>query len=183
MTVLEKRYTVTEFEQIARRPENQNRLLELIDGEIVEKVVTEEYGIITGRIITRINPYLEQNPIGRAGVEISHQPAGDDENERMPDVSFRRTTDAPVVREGAVSAMPDLAVEIKSPHNIYKLLRDKATFYLAHGTKLVWLVYPERRIVEVQTEKEILPLGEENTLEGGEVLPGFKLAVSDIFKV
>src|SRR5260221_30129 len=108
-----KTYTVAEFTAFITLPENIERLFELIDGEIIEKVPTEEHGIIAGNIVTEFNLYLRQNRIGRGGVEIRYRLPKDDQNDLLLDVSFRNNPDAPAVREGPVSSMPDLAVEIK----------------------------------------------------------------------
>jgi Uma2 family endonuclease len=85
------------------------------------------------------------------------------------------------VKKGSVPEMPDLAVEVKSPDDSLKLLRDKAHYYLANGTRLVWLVIPEKRLVEVYTPDDEQILTEEDTLSGEDVLPGFTLPVRDIF--
>lgn len=78
--------------------------------------------------------------------------------------------------------MPDLAVEVKSPNNTYIQLREKADFYIAHGCKMVWLVYPEKQLVEVyRAEHDIDILTAEETLLGYDVLPDFELLVSEIF--
>jgi Uma2 family endonuclease len=175
---------VDEFERFLHLPENSAKHFELINGKITEKVVTREHGIIAGLIITEFNLYLRQNRIGRAAVEARHRPASDDENDRLPDVSVVCDLDKPVEREGAALYMPDLAVEIKSPDDTYKQMREKARFYLAHGTRMVWLVFPEKKLVEVYTPDEEQILTEGDSLTGGEVLPGFSLsvhAISDLY--
>lgn len=61
-------------------------------------------------------------------------------------------------------------------------MRECADYYLWHGTRMVWLVYPEKRIVEVyQPNADVQILLETDELTGGDVLPGFMLAVSVIF--
>lgn len=115
MAVQKKTYTTQEFSAFIVEPEHADRLFELIEGDIVEKAPTEKHGIIAGNIVTEINLYLRRNRIGRAAVEARYQLPGDDLNDRLPDVSFTSGLSQPVVREGAVSKMPDLAVEIKSP--------------------------------------------------------------------
>ncbi len=88
-----------------------------------------------------------------------------------------------MVTKGAVPRFPDLAVEVKSPGDSYRQMREKAAYYLANGTKLVWLVYPEKRLVEVyRADGDIQILTGDDTLDGGDVLPGFSMTVSDIFK-
>ncbi|MEP7294476.1 MAG: Uma2 family endonuclease [Chloroflexota bacterium] len=176
-------HTVDAFERILALPENSERLLELINGEIVEKMPTEEHGIIVLRIGSRILIFVDTNHLGRVGVEIRHRNPEDHYNDRLPDISFTADTTAPVVTQGAVLRFPDLAVEVKSPSDSYRQMRDKAEFYLANRVKLVWLVYPEKRIVEsYRADREIEMLNEHETLEGGDVLPGFSMALSEIFK-
>lgn len=183
MAIQSRLYTVTEFEQILAQPENSERLLELVNGEIIEKMPTEEHGIIVLNIGGEIRIYLKSNPVGRVGVEIRHRNPDDDYNDRLPDISFTADTMTPVVKEGAVLRFPDLAVEVKSPTDSYRLMREKAAYYLANGVKLVWLVYPEKRIVDVyRADGEIQILAESDALGGGDVLPGFTMPVSDIFK-
>src|SRR5207247_897771 len=102
-------------------------------GEIVEKVVTQQHGIIAAFIATEISLYLRQHRIGRVAVEVRYRAPDDQENDRLPDVSFTRDLDRPVSEVGAVPYMPDLAVEIKSPDDTYKGMREKARYYLAKG--------------------------------------------------
>ena len=179
------RQTVAEFEAFLALPENRDRLFELIDGEIVEKMPTEQHGEIAAFLTVEIGIFLKQNPIGRVGQEIRHRLPGDEFNAYLPDVSVRRDIDRPAVSEGAVPHMPALAIEVKSRDDTFRLMRRKAEYYLANGSQLVWLVFPENRQVEVYSShaNDIVTLTEQDTLDGGEVLPGFSLKVADIFQV
>lgn len=181
MVAQERLVTVEEFEEFLAREENSERRFELIYGEIVEKVPTQKHGIITGNIVTELNLYLRQNPIGYAAVEVRHRPAGDSDNDRLPDVSFIADRSQPIIEEGAVEKMPDLAIEVKSPTDSYKKMVDKAEFYLANGSRMVWLFYPEKRLIEVLTLDDRQLLGEDDELDGGDVLPGFKAKVKIFF--
>ncbi|MCB0062135.1 MAG: Uma2 family endonuclease [Caldilineaceae bacterium] len=182
MTVLEQPCTIIEFDQFRSRPENKNRLLELIDGEIVEKMPTEQHGVIALNIGSELRAYAKRYNTGRAGVEVRHRSAQDDRNSRLPDVSFRNTTHGPIVEQGSVVGMPDLAVEIKSPSDTITEMRETALYYLANGSRLVWLVYPHLRLIEVcRTNADIDILDEDQILSGHDVLPGFELAVADVF--
>jgi Uma2 family endonuclease len=182
MTIQERFFTVVDFESFIAQPENEERLFELINGEIVEKVPTREHGIITGNAVTEINIYLRQNPIGRAAVEARHRPGDDEKNDRLPDVSFVSDLNRPVEREGAALYMPDLAIEVQSPRDSLKSMLKKADFYLENGSKMAWLIYPEKRLVEVFTLDDRYILKEEDLLEGGDVLPGFSIPVSALFR-
>lgn len=181
MAIQKKLYTVQEFDAFLARPENQDRLFELIDGEIVEKMPTEEQGLIVARISGEIYIYLKSHPGGRLGVEIRNRIPGDEHNSRQPDVSYFADITRPVVQRGAVPQMPDLAIEVKSPDDTYKLMREKADYYLANGARMVWLIYPEKQLLEVHTQDTLDILNTQDTLSGGDVLPGFLLPVHQIF--
>ena len=172
--------TFDEFEKYIQQPENVDRLLELINGEIIEKVPTEEHGIVVGNILAPLRAFARQHKLGRVTTEARHHRPGDSRNVRLPDVSFRRPT-SPVVRQGAVAGMPDLAVEIKSPSQSADEMQEKAAYYLANGSYLVWLVYPARHSVEVHHAGQVETLTEADMLDGGDLLPGFTLPVSEIF--
>ncbi|NWG17273.1 MAG: Uma2 family endonuclease, partial [Chloroflexi bacterium] len=76
----------------------------------------------------------------------------------------------------------DLAVEVKSPTDSKRELRQKAEAYLRFGTKIVWLVFPDEQRVEVYVpDDDVREFDMNGTLDGGEVLPGFALPVSQIF--
>lgn len=173
--------TVDDFERLLEHPENRDRLLELIHGEVVEKMPAEEHGLIAGNLVFALSAYNRQHKLGRVGVEVRHRLPDDRHNSRMPDVSFSSAR-RPLVTEGGVPEMADLAVEIKSPGDTVRQLRDKAAYYLEQGARMVWLVYPSQRIVEVYTpDEDVLILVEGDQLTGGEALPGFSLPVADVF--
>jgi Uma2 family endonuclease len=182
MAIQTQLVTVDEFDQFLALPENRERLFELVNGEIVEKMPTQLHGVTVLTIGTEIRILLKQNPIGRVGVEIRHRKPEDRYNDRLPDISFVADMTTPIVAQGAMPRFPDLAVEVKSPDDSYRQMRDTAAYYLANGVKLVWLVYPEKRIIEVyRADGDIQILNEEDTLDGGDVLPGFSMAVRDVF--
>ncbi len=177
-------YSDDEFEAFLKLPENRDRLFELIDGEIIEKMTTAEHGVIAALIATFINIFLFTNPIGWVAVESRHRPANakDKRNNRLPDVSFS-TSEHPITKRGAAPYIPELCIEIQSPDDSMKQMTDTATFYLANGAKMVWLVYPSKELVEILTLDNRELLGSEDTIDGGDVLPGFKLSVKQIFPI
>lgn len=183
MVTQQRLTTSAEFEAFIERPEHTERRFELIHGEIVEKVPTEEHGVLAALLSGEIYLTLKPHPIGRVAVEARHKNPDDDHNSRLPDVAFTRSERAlPITTSGAVPRMPDLCVEIQSPNDSPLSLREKALYYLKNGTQTVWLVYPRRQQVEVHTADAIQVLGMGDVLEGGEVLPGFASAVKEIFK-
>ena len=103
---------------------------------------------------------------------------------RMPDVSFvhaDRVGQFPT--RGWLDVPPDLAVEVVSPTDSASLVQLKAHDYIRAGVPLVWVVFPESRTVEVRRagSTTIEVLSETDTLSGGDVLPGFSVAVSELF--
>ncbi len=179
--IQEAEYTVEEFERILALPENQDRLLELIDGEIVEKMPTREPGFIAAEFVIEIGLFLRSNPIGRVAVETRRHAPGDKRNDRIPDISFVSDINRPLEERGAAEYMPDMCIDIQSPDDSFKMMREKAYFYLNNGSKLVWLVFPAKQLIEIWTTTEQLILTIEDTLTGGEVLPGFAVPVKRFF--
>jgi len=176
-----KLYTVKEFEAFLARPENDDRLFELIDGEIVEKMPTQLHAAIVYLIIGHLFVYFQQNPIGWALPEARYGLPEDRKNSRIPDISVIIGRDRPLVDKGPAPYVPELAFEVQSPDDSLKKMRQKAEYYLANGAKTVWLVYTQKRAVTVLTPDDEQLLQLDDTLDGGDVLLGFKLAVRDIF--
>ena len=181
MVSREKLYTLAEFDEyIARHP---NKRIELIHGRMVEKVVSEEHGKIIINIGSELRLWLKRTPgvKGHYSTDPSLRMDDDDFNERRPDLTFRHT-DGPVSTSPTMNVMPDFAVEVKSRGNSYDDLRDKARYFIVNGSRLVWLIYPTKRIVEVYGTEGTSELFTENDmLDGGDVLLGFRLRVRDIF--
>jgi Uma2 family endonuclease len=181
MAVQARHYTAEEFYRIADLPENADRRFELIWGAMIEKMPTQLHAYIVQLISGHLFVFLSQNPIGWALVEARYQLPEDVENARVPDLSFVNSAGRTLIEEGSAPYMPDLAVAVQSPGQSDKLMLDKAQYYLSHGTRMVWLVYPQKRLVEVLTPDSRALLTLDDSISGGEVLPGFSLGVREIF--
>lgn len=179
-----KLYTVDEFEEFIGLPENADRLLELINGEIVEKVPTEEHSLVVGNFYLALCLFVEPRDLCRVAFEVRRRMPDDKRNARLPDAEFTsKGRLLPVVKKEAVPQMPDLAIEVKSPSDSLIELREKAIFYLKNGARLVWLALPDKQQIEVHTsDNAVKTLGIDDTLDGGDVLPGFTMAVKDVFR-
>jgi len=174
-------YSLVEFEALLNQPENSNRLLELIDGKLVEKMPTQQHGLVASNINRELGNYAIKHKNGRPGIEVRHRAIDDDRNSRLPDVSFT-CANVRLIDQGSVTGMPDLAVEIKSPADTITQMRETAAYYLANGSRLVWLVYPNLRMVEVyRPNADVEILDAQQVLVGHDVLPGFALSVADVF--
>ena len=105
---------------------------------------------------------------------------------RIPDVSFisrDQFPDGRVGREPVPSLSPTLAVEVLSASNTKAEMDRKLIDYFAAGSKLVWYLDPADRSVRVYTSSEAcVRLDESQTLDGGDVLPGFRLPIREWFE-
>jgi Uma2 family endonuclease len=104
---------------------------------------------------------------------------------RIPDVSFigwDRLPGPRLPREPIWGLAPHLAVEVISRSNTPQEMQRKLAEYFELGVRLVWYVYPESRTVEVYAALDRRTvLGENDVLDGGDVLPGFQIALKDFF--
>ena len=171
--------TVAEFDALAELPENADRVLEYIGGEVVE-VPSNAYGSNIASIISgELYIFLKGKDMGHlTGEAGGYMVSGE---RYAPDVAFISKERQPeLAKQGYNPNPPELAVEVVSPTDREDLLLTKVANYLAAGT-LVWVVRPTKNHVEVYAPgKPVKQIGIEGTLDGGDVLPGFKLAVKDV---
>ncbi|MBL8157678.1 MAG: Uma2 family endonuclease, partial [Anaerolineae bacterium] len=142
---------VEAFEAYLAHAEDRGQLLELIDGEIVEKMPTQKHGRTSALIIFAIELWARgcETLPGWVIAEGRYRLPDDPLNSRLPDISYVTRERGDLVERGAALYMPDLAIEIRSPDQRVLDLREKITYYLANGTGLAWLVPIEERLVEV----------------------------------
>lgn len=184
ISTLEKLYTAEEFWEIAALPENEDKILELEDGVIIEVPAPKPlHSFLAARLVRLIGNFVEEHKLGYVlgadgGYTLSPR------NVRIPDVSFVSKERYPTLPE-RFEDHPDLAVEVVSPSDKPGKLSRKITLYLQTGVRLIWVVYSEEkqvaeyRLANGGTVFRSLEL--DGTLDGGEVLPNFKLPVKDIF--
>lgn len=166
------------------------RACELVDGILVEKAMGLRSEYIAFWIGYLIAAFLEQNNLG--AVFGSKGPIRLKLNlVRLPDVFFIRwdsveDTDEIENPVGAfLETPPDLVVEVLSPGNTRNEMDAKLKEYARAGVEIVWYVYPERNEVDLYPKgkkKGKITFGIADTLDGGEILPGFTLPVSKIFE-
>jgi Uma2 family endonuclease len=159
---------------------------DLIDGELIRMPPAgEAHGVRSYRIIRRLGPHVEAGDLGQVyPPETGFVLPGDPEPVVSPDVAFVRKhrLDPNRDQEGYLRVAPDFAVEIVSPSDYPLIVERKIAKYLAANVPLLWVVYPESRTVRVLgAGREPAEFGEGDVLDGGEVLPDFRLAVADIF--
>lgn len=167
--------------------EYANRIVELVEGEIIEMPLPNgEHGEVLAMLTVKIGQHVLEGNLGRiatgdTGFILERNPGGRDTVRGM-DLAFIRKSKAPAPLPNAfVEYAPDLAVEVISPSNDAADIRLKIRQLLDAGTALIWIVYPDLRIVDVHTRDGAATLEEGDALGGGDVLPGFEVPVREIF--
>ena len=172
--------TIEEFDQFISLPENTDNSFEYIGGRIVEGVSSVRSSQIAMFIGSFVNVFVITKQLGYVtGADGGYIVSGE---RYIPDVGFiSKARQSEVPNEVYNPLAPDLAVEVLSPSNEPGDMRIKIINYLRANTT-VWLVDPDKKQVEVYVpDKAPVTLGEKDTLEGGDILPGFTLKVADIF--
>jgi Uma2 family endonuclease len=158
---------------------------ELVDGVLVEKAMgyyESRLALVLGYFI---EAYLESHDLGFA-LEGEAMTRVAPRQVRRPDLScfFWERFPNRLLPLGQILKMtPDFAVEVISPGNTVAELDRKRREYFQGGARLVWQVSPERRTVRVYTSvTDFTELGDNDTLDGGDVLPGFSLSIRRWFE-
>ena len=164
----------------------EGRIYELVDGVLLEKDMAFQESAIAVEITTHLKNFVRGKSIGVvAGADGMMKLAAG--LVRIPDASFIRKAQFPGGRIAGTpipNIHPDLAVEVLSPSNTDEEMDEKLQDYFASGTALVWLVEPDTRSVLVLTGPDRttgIRLTVADTLDGGTVLPGFRLPVATLF--
>ena len=160
---------------------------ELIEGEIHEMSPGgRAHGRIASRFLGRLEPYVRENGIGEAyAAETGFRIETDPDTVLAPDAAFVNA-DREAQAEGDAGyfpGAPDLAVEVISPNDRYSEVATKVQKYLSAGTRMVVVVDPPKRTVIVhRSHADVLILKETDVFDGGDVIPGWTLQVSDLFR-
>ena len=164
--------------------DRENVLCELVEGTLVEKPMGYEESALAILIGTFLNNYVRPRKLGivtGADGTIRLFPG----LVRIPDVAIaswgcfpdRKRPKAPIPE-----LAPDLVVEVLSKSNTKSEMTKKLGEYFGVGVKVVWMVDPRKRTVRVHTAVDQLVLyKEDQTLDGGAVLPGFVLRLNELF--
>jgi len=171
--------------ELVRLQETKEALCELIDGVLVEKAVgvyESQLAMLLGHYLLT---YLENNRLGfvlgESGPVRTIVP-----QVRMPDVCFVNRSHFPNGRfpktHKVLPVAPDLAIEILSESNTKKEMDRKLDEYFQASTRLVWYIDPETRTARAYAARDkFAEISCEQTLDGGDVLPGFSLRLGDLF--
>lgn len=180
--VTTKLMTAEELEQM---PDDRPGRYDLIDGELFWMPPPgEEHGDCIMNIAIPLTAVARPSGLGRVYSDTGFVVGRNPDQVVSPDVAFIRAErlDPGRNRKGYFRVAPDFAVEIVSPSDYPLILERKIAKYLAANVPLLWIVYPDHRRVRVLgAGREPAEFGEGDVLDGGEVVPGFRLTVAEIF--
>ncbi|HWE60535.1 MAG TPA: Uma2 family endonuclease [Chloroflexota bacterium] len=161
---------------------------ELVEGVLVRMPPSgRRASRIARRLAARLGDFVDAQSLGEVTVPdggYTLAPGTD----LAPDVGFMRADRLPPLDSPAsdrlILGAPDLAVEVASPNQYKPEMRAKARLYLEAGTRLVWIIWPRHRRVDVWHPGDTLPSAMRkvgDSLDGEDVVPGFVYAVGDLF--
>ncbi len=158
---------------------------ELVRGELRRmSTAAPLHGMVAGRVGRHLANFVDDRGLGvvltnDSGFRLERSP----DTVLAPDVAFVQKDRVPSeFAPGFFPGPPDLAVEVTSPRDSWGDVQEKALCWLEHGTRLVWVVDPKaRRVTVYRGPLDVVVLSTADTLDGGDVLPGFELPVAKLF--
>ncbi len=180
MVTLEKLYTADELWELSQGADEKR--YELWNGRLVEVSPSGDmHTILSTWLAYLLLGYVVERDLGDVTGEIGGFRLSED-TVLAPDVGF--------IAKGRLELSgkfipfaPDLAVEIRSPGDTQPEIYDKVVEYFRYGTRLVWVVYPKSKTIHVYTSAiQVSILTLDDTLDGGDVLPGFNVSVREVFR-
>ncbi|HEX3149529.1 MAG TPA: Uma2 family endonuclease [Gemmataceae bacterium] len=176
--------TATEEDVIRWLDGPDKRMVELIDGVLVEKPVGAKESILAIEVAFHLRLYCRKHDAGlvfgadspfrlRLGLV------------RYPDVSFvswdqvpgDEFPDNPIAKQ-----IPDLAVEVLSPSNTFAEIELKLDHYFEVGVRQAWVINPKKRSASIYTSRHrVREIGVDGEFTGSKILPGFRLMLREVF--
>lgn len=193
---VERKLTPEEFDVLYA-----GKRYEYVDGQAVpmsEEILDENgawivaptlgiHGLIVHETELPVGQYVRENDLGYVfGAETYIVLNRDPLVQRAADVAFVAKGRVKSVRElfGKIPFAPDLVVEVISENDKAEAVKEKINHYMKYGVRLLWVLYPKERQIEVHRPGQpILTLDINDTLDGGDVLSGFSVPVKQIFKI
>ena len=179
--------TVDNYEEIANSPKYGDRPVEVIKGRIVVMPHrTAGYGELLLNMAAVLGNFVEEHSMGRVaagGVAILlDRNESDGDTIRGVDIAYLSYAKAPEpLPYRVLDLVPDLAIQVMSPDDSFMAVRNMVRQLQGIGCPQVWVVVPSDREVDVHTAAGIATYGEGDTISAGDALPGFEIAVADIF--
>jgi len=163
-----------------------DQLQELVSGEVRNMAPAGgEHGMIGADMIVQLGHYVRQNKLGAVfNSDTGFVLARDPDTVRCADCAF--VSQARIAAEGVPQKFfpgpPDVAVEVVSPNDTVYEVDEKVQQWLAAGVRLVIVLNPRQKTATVHRPGEVRILTVTDTIDGAEVVPGFRCAVKELFR-
>lgn len=178
--------TAEEFYEWGNRPENDNKRLELVRGEVVElPLLTKRHSVVCVKVGTAMECYSTNHKKGYAtndvGVILERNP----DTVRCPNLAYFEDADTFADLDPIFAQHPPLvAAEVLSPEDRPGKVMRKIAEYLQAGVRMVWVVDPEDQTVTVhRPDRAMTVLTSTRELTGDDVLPGFRWPIARFFQL
>jgi len=170
------------WQHVQQAPDDGKRR-EAIGGDLyVTPAPSVRHQAVSGRLERELRRILEDPDHGDvydAPIGVAFPETGEGVQPDLLFVSRERLPGA--LPEGYLTVAPDLVVEVVSPSNAASAIQDKVLEYLDAGVRLVWVVDPKARTATTyRSRSRIAILDEDEELDGGDVLPGFRLPLKKV---
>jgi Uma2 family endonuclease len=174
-------------EELLQAPRDGQKY-ERVDGEMRVSPAGGRHGAVILRLTLRLGPFVVERKLGHmfessTGFRWPGRKVDRPDNVRSPDLSFVAAGRFPEEREpvGFPELAPDLAVEVLSPNDRRGDVLEKVGEYLDVGTRLVWVIDPEKRTAAAyRSLTDVRMIGEADALDGEGVVPGFACPLRDV---
>ena len=168
--IAQQQMSAEEF--LAYAEQHPDKRFDFMDGEMVEVSPKPIHGRIHSIFVGAFLAYNERNPVGVVYTETLHVFNGE---KFIPEVAINVATEADYL-----TTPPLVAVEIRSDSQSRAAQQRKARAYIQYGTKMVILTFPRQHVEVYRPGQDPLMLTAKDTIDGGDVLPGFQLPVGDV---
>jgi Uma2 family endonuclease len=159
---------------------------ELVKGELFKMPPTgDEHGEVTMDLASPLHVHVKKHNLGKVyAAETGFKLESDPDTVRAPEIAFVRQerVEATGRMKGYRPGAPDLVVEVLSPNDRMRYVEAKVAQWFESGARLIWVVSPKLRTITVyHSRTDMVVLTEKDTLDGGDVVPGFHIEVARIF--
>ena len=160
-----------------------DKQVELVRGVLVVRELPGYlHGDVTARLTRLLATYVDEHKLGRVLAEVGFKLRSTPDTVRGPDIAFLSAEHLPDPRPlGYIALAPDLVIEVLSTHDRPGEVLTKVGDWLESGARLVWVIDPARRRARIyRPDGSEAALGEIDSLDGEDVVPGFTCALAEV---
>jgi Uma2 family endonuclease len=172
-------------EAVSKSPD---ALYEIVNGEYTElPSMSTSATVIASRLVIQLGAFANARQLGEVVAQPLFPMAPGTKTRRRPDVAFvsyaRWPKDRPLPHTDPWPVAPELAIEVVSPTDFAEELFTKVAEYFQVGVLQVWVILPKPGLVQIyQSLTKITGLTRADELDGGDILPGFRLPLASVFE-